>query len=402
MPSTSHTPEIGKNQAKIHLYQIDFIRALTVLGVIMVHVIFFTNPPNSSDAGAVIMLLHYTREVFLFLTGFVLFYTYPSRPIAWPVFWRRRFRLIAIPYILWTLIYAYISTYPGFGQALPFAHRVLIDLLQGTAWYHLYYLLITMQIYLLFPAFQWLIDRTRRHHRLLFVLSLALELALMLWYQADRAGGGLVGSFMPYRDMAFFSYQLYLLAGALAATHLPKLDEIVKLHRRAVMVAWTLSSVAVLSTYILSREEFHVSPVIASMVFQPIMVPYCLATILLLYSQGSLWAKNVRVGMGQRALAGLSHHSFGLYLIHPLILYAVLGDFDIPLTPYWPILHSALVFSLTLSISYLAVWLIALTPISWYLMGRPGKSTLSFLRPLQWRYHLRLRTRPLSGSRGTE
>ena len=41
----------------------------------------------------------------------------------------------------------------------------------GVAWYHLYFLLVTMQVYLLLPVVVWLVRRTRGHHVTVLVVA---------------------------------------------------------------------------------------------------------------------------------------------------------------------------------------------------------------------------------------
>jgi len=365
-----------------HLYQLDFIRALTVFGVITVHVTFFTHSEQSTLAGAGVMVLHYTREVFLFLTGFVLFYRYPQRVISWGSFWRKRFTLIAIPYVLWSVIYAYVGLEPTWNHALPFLRSLGVDLLTGQAWYHLYYLLITMQIYLLFPGLKWLIARTRRRHGLLLAVSIGLELLLMAGYQHGLPQGGAIAVLGRYRALTFLTYQLYILSGAMAATYLPHLHRWITRHRTYIVAGWLATLVAALSTYVLNREGYHLSVLAASSVFQPVMVPYCLATTLFFYTLGWRWSEGGRSGLFGRIIMSLSHHSFGLYLLHPLVLYVLLGFLPRLVGPYGSMLETGMVVMATLTVSYLVVSALAFTPASLYLLGQKRRP-LIFRNPLQ-------------------
>jgi peptidoglycan/LPS O-acetylase OafA/YrhL len=364
LPTSSHPPD--------HLLQVDFVRAATILGVIAVHVTFFTNPPNSIEAGGVIMLLHYTREVFLFLTGLVLFYRYGNHRVHWPRFWKTRFRLVAGPYVLWSLIYAYESSYPTFKDIPQFLGLVGIDLLEGRAWYHLYYLLITMQVYLLFPALRAAVTHSKRYHRWLLAASVALELGLMAWYQHRLPTRGLWATLTSYRSLWFATYQLYLGAGCLAAAHLAELNAWAIAHRRLITALWAGSSAFTMLAYGVSRFMLHESTLQAASVFQPVMVPYCLATILLLYTRGLIWARKGAIGWSTRVIRGLAKHSFGLYLIHPLILYAVIGQWSTRIAEPWPILRTAGVGIVTLTTSYALVWTLTRTPLSPYCLGQPG------------------------------
>ena len=317
------------------------------------------------------MLLHYTREAFLFITGFVLFYTYGSGPIKLLPFWRRRFQLIGIPYVGWSMVYTYVHLHPGWSETGLFVHTLLLNLLLGRAWYHLYYLLITMQVYLLFPLFQRLMVNTRPYHRWLFATSFGLEVVMMTVYQYHLPTSGFFGTLLGYRTIAFFTYQFYLLAGALAATHLSWLDTWIAHRHRQVEVAWGAALLAALAWYLTAHVVYGQSVFTAEAVFQPIMVPYCLFTILGLYALGRHWAGSAHKGLASRLISAVSRHSFGIYLVHPLMLYVILNRFGTEIMSWWPGVRTLLVIAATLVVSYGVVWAIASTPVSLYLLGRP-------------------------------
>ena len=52
------------------------------------------------------------------------------------------------------------------------------DLLHASARYHLYFLLVTMQMYALFPVLRWVLRKTAGHHVALFAAVCAYQLAL--------------------------------------------------------------------------------------------------------------------------------------------------------------------------------------------------------------------------------
>ncbi len=370
-PALPAASVVAARPKRKHLGQIDLIRALTVIGVLSVHSTYFTNALNSVGAGAAIMLLHYTREAFLFITGFVLFYTYGSDPIRLRPFWRRRFQLIGIPYVGWSVVYTCVHVHPSWIGIGVFVHTLLLNLLLGRAWYHLYYLLITMQVYLLFPLFQRLVVITRPYHRWLFTASFGLEVVMMTVYQYHLPTTGFFGTLLRYRTIAFFTYQFYLLAGALAATHLSWLNAWLAHRRRQIGLAWGATLLAALAWYLTAHAVYGQSVFTAEAVFQPIMVPYCLFTILGLYAVGMRWAGSAHKGLVSRLIASVSRHSFGIYLVHPLILYVILNRFGAEIMTWWPGVRTLFVIAATLVVSYGVVWAISSTPVSLYLLGRP-------------------------------
>ncbi len=88
-------------QRRGHVYEADVVRVLTFACVIAVHTISHTEPATSIPANGFEMLLHFTREAFFCLTGFVLLHQSlgRARPLPTLTFWRRRLLAVCVPYI---------------------------------------------------------------------------------------------------------------------------------------------------------------------------------------------------------------------------------------------------------------------------------------------------------------
>ncbi len=218
-----------------HLYPVDLFRVITFAGVVAVHSLGLT-APNSVGVQALVVALHYTREGFFFLMTLVLFYTYYDRigrSIGAVSFWRRRFPPILLPYVVWTLIYVWVDhVTEHLGTAATFTDLGFTLL---TGHFQMYFLVVTMQLYAIFPAFAWLIRRTTGYHWWLLGASAALEVVTMTlihlndWPPPAGFGGWLVNSSLRL----FPTYQLYLVAGAVMAVHID------------VVTAWMTAHVAI-------------------------------------------------------------------------------------------------------------------------------------------------------------
>ena len=92
-----------------HLYELDVVRGLTMVGVVGVHTISWTTSSASVAAGDLTILLHFTRESFFTLMAFVLIFSFRQRPVPWRRFWAKRFPFVIVPYVVWTAIYLAIT-----------------------------------------------------------------------------------------------------------------------------------------------------------------------------------------------------------------------------------------------------------------------------------------------------
>ena len=206
-----------------HLHQVDLVRVLTFAAVVGVHSVAFASAPESVGGNALLSLLHFTREGFFALSGFVLVHaSRHRRPRPLP-FWRRRLPPVAVPYLAWSVLYVGLHALLGTAP-LPTPRAFVGIVLAGAAEYHLYFLLVTLQVYLLLPALLTLLRRTRGFHPLLLAGSLAVQAAVATFLQygtaSPAAQSGPVRFFASHAYELVVTYQFWVLLGALAAVHL--------------------------------------------------------------------------------------------------------------------------------------------------------------------------------------
>lgn len=373
--------------SKGHLFQLDLVRTFTVLGVISVHSTWFTNNSQNFWANAAMDALHYTREAFLFMTAFVLIYTYYHRPLNLSRFWGKRFRLIGIPYVVWSILYLLYGGGAAHG-VVAYVKTLGWDLITGTAWFHLYYLLVTMQIYLAFPIMVWLLKKTRRYHKVVLTLALVLEVVMMAAmqyfpHQMIAAAPGFLSVLIRFRGQVFFTYEFYLVLGALAAIHFEQIHAWVVGHGRIIGSGLVLSLAVLWGIYGVGVLVAHQTVAFASGVLQPMIVPFSAFMIAGLYWLGTRWAENRNQwGWFSDLIILGSELSFGIYLIHPWVLQQI-STYVVPL---FGNLSRAIVTPgtvlLTFSLSMILVRIIAATPLSVYVIGResmPWPTWLKFL-----------------------
>ncbi|MHB1615404.1 MAG: acyltransferase family protein [Actinomycetes bacterium] len=310
----------SERPARAHLYAIDLVRVLTVALVVSVHTVSLA-APVSLASGALTMVLHTSREVFFTLTALVLMYGYGRGRVRWGSFWRRRYLLVVVPYVVWTVVYlgADGERIPPF---LPALHQLTYDLVTGQARYQLYFLLVTMQVYALFPLLRALVARTAGHHRWVLVGAGAYQLGLTAVIWTHAIPGGVLGSWLANPDEWLPSYLGYLLLGAVVAWHLSEVRSWIAGHRSTVVAAGLAALGAGVGIYLAQVEFAGANPVSASMVFQPVVVVESVAVAGLFLLAGLRWE-----GAGtpwRRVVVLAADASFGVYLAHPLLLQGLL------------------------------------------------------------------------------
>ena len=302
-----------------HLWQIDVVRLLTFAAVIAVHDLAFTEQPGNRAVAGAMMLLQYGREVFFALTGFVLVYSAWGRPMRLRSFWKRRILCVAVPYLTWSVLY-YAYTVVGPQHATPSASVFGWDLLSGNAEYHLYFLLVTLQLYLAFPFILRLVQRTAHRAAPVLAAVTVVNLAWLAVLQYVPIPSGTGSWFFHHAYELLPTYSMYVLAGCYAAVHMDRLQRFVEERGRALLGAAAAAAIGALVVYTVQLP--YMAPRVADDVLQPGMALSCLAAVSVVYLIGSRWAAGPR--RHQQVIETLSDASFGVYLAHPFVLQLLL------------------------------------------------------------------------------
>ncbi|HEX6492736.1 MAG TPA: acyltransferase [Candidatus Dormibacteraeota bacterium] len=362
-----------------HLHAVDLMRVLTVVLVVGVHTVSNVPVKDTVAAGALTVIFHSSREIFFVVTALVLMYGYGRRPVRWAGFWRRRYLCVAVPYVAWTLVYMLADGHWRDPLA-SFLSTLAGDLATGGAKYQLYFLLVSMQIYLCFPAIRWLIRATRNHHGVLLGACAAVQLVLSAAIHAQWSPGGLITAWMHGPDAVLPSYLLYVVAGGVAAWHFDAIRAWTLAHRRLVLGGTVTSIAAAVAAFLVQRLVLGETTADASGVFQPVVVVDSLAIAWTFFTAGVSWVER---GMPlRRVVLALSDSSFGIYLAHPLVLMGmtrIAGPLGLlsastraPLGLVLPIVV-VVVVPLVYVIAALPALLLRRTPLSLAMSGRPQR-----------------------------
>lgn len=351
-----------------HLYEVDIVRLLTFVCVVGVHAVSGSMNPDDVASGAFVSLLHFTRGTFFLLSAFVLTYAQGAKPVRVRRFWPRRFLYVGLPYLVWSVIYWAIGLgrTPTGTDVAALGHQ----LVTGTANYHLYFLLVSLQLYLVFPALVWLVRHTRGHHLALLLTSGALELVILAAEHYVPWPGGWA-AVQANALVLFPTYQLYFVAGALAAVHHERFHAWVVGHPRTVVAALAGTAAVHVGVYLLQVPSTG-SVFSAFDPLQPSVAPWTVAVTLGLYSVGAMYARRRVPGTRLATFVDqASIASFGVFLVHPLFLNTLLGRwFSWGYSSLDPTLSGVIAWSATLVLSYAFAALVVRTPLALPLAGR--------------------------------
>lgn len=142
--------------------EIPFVRAVACLLVVMVHVTAISyNPTVGFNTNINLYLNQFSRfgtPVFAVISSFLLYSSVLKRGFNFKKFLYSRTTKIIIPFIIWTLFYLGIQLAAG-TQVLISLKQLLSYFIFGEAYYHLYFMVLVIQFYLVFPLLQKLVNK---------------------------------------------------------------------------------------------------------------------------------------------------------------------------------------------------------------------------------------------------
>ena len=340
---------------------LDAFRGLTILAVVLHHASGLALAQAQAGSTTALLLgllnrtLHFVVPAFLMLSAALLTASLLRRPDLGRYFRRRVLRGVW-PYLLWTGLYALWYVWRGDRPASDLADpaRWLFYLEYGKASFHLYFLLVALELYLILPL---LLPLARRRPTIGWALALgfaaqvvvyALNAAFfhfrfpastVVWYLAPIVLGVAVGARLETFAAWWARRWGWVMAGLALATALYIPQAVTYIDGGAV-IAWT---------YSLGNWAYTT-----------------LASLTVLALSLSLARARPRLAAPFAALGGLS---LQVYLIHPALL-QLLDDRGFP-GQTWAFLG---VFALYTLVAALLPWLLARaiqgTRVSDFLFGR--------------------------------
>lgn len=370
--------------SRSRLEHLDVLRVLACLSVVTVHVVSTVNVWDGPVTNAVAHFFHYGREVFFFVMALVLVRSFAKTgrddAMAATTFRLRRLRLLGVPYLVWTFLYlAMVAILPPLDRTaivqapLRYANALVV----GDGYYHLYFLLVSVQFGLALPVFVRLLHFTAGQHgtvgRHAWVLgaSAALQAGTLFCYhylQLKPVNGyqAVIG------ESSLLAYQFWLVLGGLMAFHYERVHRWLANHW-CLVTAVALVGVGVSQFVYWTAVRRGESPFIAGQTLQPVTMLWSIAAIGFLY----VVAHAITSRAGARLLAivrRLGVLSFGIFLLHPalLTLYTTAVHWS-PVSPLNRALNTVAVLAALVAATTALAAVIHRTPASLALIGRPRK-----------------------------
>ncbi len=316
---------------KPRLAAIEYIRGISMMGVIGIHVgsQYLENP--SANLHLIALFEVFTRfsvPIFFFISAFGLFYNLNiNEPFHYKDFMKRRLRTVLIPYIFWSFFY--ITTNHIFhGSPFPGILELLRLFFFGLTQYHLYFLVILLWFYLLMPLWIAMVRRMGIQSLLLLLLCqigfnyFSSFNASFYYFIADLPEDSLLKPFLAYRlNYWVFHYIFIFLLGGWLSVHIREFQNVMQAYRLKICLFFWLSLAALLGYY---YELVHSGASLLEAIYTahqlcPAGVIYTIAASLFFFT---IFTYQTYPGFLNPLFSLLGRHSYFSYLAHPLFLTA--------------------------------------------------------------------------------
>ncbi|WP_253735810.1 acyltransferase [Paenibacillus sp. FJAT-26967] len=308
---------------KMRINEIDIVRAVAIIAVVLIHstpeaAMYSWQGTVVPDEGSLSQIVMFTLNrlsqfavpMFILISGLVLFYRYSGN---WSFktavqFYYKRLWSVVIPYLVWSFIY-YI--YNPWLAGVPM-NLSAGDFLEKIKWadtgYHLYFMIIIFQFYLLFPLLMTFV-RYKWFRVSMIPLGLVIQLGFYS-YHHWFAEVEHTASLAP-------TYFAYFMAGGFLGLYYNTFRSKIKSFTAAAFVVMLISGGANIAMYLLNRYQ---GQMFENTWYVVTMLVYAISTAVVLLGAGNVLLKRLPRISGW--LLPLGAYSFGIYLVHPVILSA--------------------------------------------------------------------------------
>jgi len=371
---------------KPRVAELDFIRAVAMLMVIILHVSAAYVAYSRTDSNVFylgIILNQWSRiclPLFVFVSGFGLFYRYGEKGRLNVVkdFFCRRIYLVFLPYLVWSLIYMILRDVfnPSFHFiGLPFK----VALLSYINWTFkenihtpIWFVMMIVQLYAVFPILINPIEKISSEPRIAIAANFTVFLILTIYFRyfMTMSGIKIIDWLQKYYSVNLLGWYFYFLLGGIVAYNWSNYKEI-SLNRFAVALLYIITTLLViLEAYLgfLKYGQEHLGLYTST---RPAVVINSMAAIPLLFI---LAKKVMKWDIAARFFTLTARYSYGIFFVHPQVLTVVKQLMGFIYGTYTTrIFYFALVFILTVCGSYLFCYILDKMPFRTVLLGLDKK-----------------------------
>lgn len=300
--------------------EIQILRGIAILAVVGIHTlsIGITNTQSNTLGHYMYQIIHtllqFAVPTFIFISSMMITYSLQENKLYPSSFYKKKFFKIGIPYILWTLIYVLPQIAKGWipVDRLWNPKSWLYWMLYGKGYDHLYYLSVTLQLYLIAPlsvAILQFLTRFFKQKTIYILLPIALLGQVCIYLINQRY----ISHYFSAQATLVIWYFVIIVIGMWAGFNYEIFVNWLKKNTYFLVISLGMISLI----YINYKLKMVYQIAINTTYYQFIWYAYVFIMTLNLFY---LALKITSTKIGHLFLV-LGNYSFGIYLIHPMMTY---------------------------------------------------------------------------------
>ncbi len=283
----------------------DVIRVMATIAVILIHVsatiLYRSNVSSNTFKGFLIInqLSRISVPAFIVLSGIGLINSYKKEK-GYFGFLLHRLNKIVPRYIIWCFIYIFFIT-------KTFSiYKVSTDIIFGNVFYHLYFVPLIVQFYIILPFIHKFI-----HHKWTVIATFIITISILISIHYFNVSSSLMWFF---HKKNFLDWIFYFSFGAFIGKNMNDFKEKAVKYRGLIFIMFTgvilgLIYESMINTKLIADIDF------VTTFLRPSVLIYTVFFILFIFS--IQWTEGVLMKLIQY----ISKNSYGIYLSHAFILY---------------------------------------------------------------------------------
>ncbi|MGD8174036.1 acyltransferase [Vibrio sp. TRT 21S02] len=306
----------------------DLLRCVAAIAVIAIHVL----APYRSELGVIPFgewftavglnsVIRWAVPVFILITGALMLSD--TRPFELGYYIKRRLGKVLLPFIVWSLFYAWFSGWTINGYDSAIAKDVLSNGLDHATYYHLGFFYYFIPLYFVIPLFQWMVCHLDSA-ALYAYLAVWLVTTILFLLRIDGPWSAELWLYSGYLPLGYVLYQ-----------KVPLNRAVIGIFTLLGVTALLLTAYMVISVSV-ANGEYSVGRWLS---YKTLNVVFAASMIFMLcrYVGESLSIRTNQI------VAFISQHSLGIYLLHPIFLwlmktYAWHDGHPVWVIPFWVII----------------------------------------------------------------
>ena len=303
---------------KPYLNSIEYIRGVSMLGVVAIHI------------GAQYLMniaSRFSVPIFFFISAFGLFYKIDlTAPFEYGKFLWRRFKAVLLPYLIWSVFYIVHDNF-FYGSGIPAPGYAAEILFFGLAKYQLYFLVILVWFYLLMPLWIKIIrNLTPLKFAAIFFLQIGFNYfssysVELFQFTQSLPADSILKMFLQWRlNYLVLHYVFIFLLGGILAVHSQKFFDRLKANKKIVSAGFFAALTIHLGYFyflVYAEKSDLMAAVNTAHQLSPTGFIYTIATSIFLF----MLFENFQFGKIFSAVFSLlGKNSYFIYLFHPLAI----------------------------------------------------------------------------------